>query len=37
MLKEAQQYDDERLQRETEMAEQLSITLSPRLTRRPEN
>jgi hypothetical protein len=36
MLKEAQEYDNERLRRETEMAEQLSLSLSPKPIRRTE-
>jgi hypothetical protein len=36
MLKEAQEYDNERLRRETDMAEQLSLSLSPKPIRRTE-
>jgi len=36
MLKEAQEYENERLKRETVLTEQLSVTLSPRSMRRTE-
>ena len=36
MIKEAQEYELERLKSETELTEQLSDTISPRIVRRNE-